>query len=274
MAETSLKDPYGISFPYPLPEIKKNWLTSDVLGLAEAIFTTADWWRLAILADALLEAGCDDEYLLNHLRLSHALGQYPDLNGGCWQGTCWVVNYLLKKPQRVALSCWRTGRVSAELASRYKLIPVIYPYVPVLGSASFLVRAIMPITGGSVVTHYVIPNAVNFDDAADCLIEHPEFGPELRIPADKLHQYEDRSEVDGENRWTGFYTCTFTGDSNYPYNQENVMAARLDDLIDRWWFTAPGYASELTAMLKFTYVIPCLRCGTCEHTPDCTIELP
>jgi hypothetical protein len=51
--------------------------------MPEGTFDTA---RLAILADALLDAGCDDEGLLAHLR-----GPGPHVRG------CWAVDAILGK---------------------------------------------------------------------------------------------------------------------------------------------------------------------------------
>jgi hypothetical protein len=42
-------------------EIDPRWLTSNVCALAEAIRDERDVQRLPILADALMDAGCDDE---------------------------------------------------------------------------------------------------------------------------------------------------------------------------------------------------------------------
>jgi hypothetical protein len=62
------------------------WLTPSVEGLAAAIDAERVFDRLPILADALEEAGCTDEDVLDHCRRpgAHALG-------------CWVVDLLLKK---------------------------------------------------------------------------------------------------------------------------------------------------------------------------------
>jgi hypothetical protein len=46
----------------------RPWLTRDVLGLAEAIYEERAWERMPILADALEEAGADNEDLLRHCR--------------------------------------------------------------------------------------------------------------------------------------------------------------------------------------------------------------
>jgi hypothetical protein len=56
------------------------WLTPSVLSLARAAYEdrSFDPVRLAILADALEEAGCDKEALLDHLRSPHVTVR------GCW----------------------------------------------------------------------------------------------------------------------------------------------------------------------------------------------
>ena len=45
----------------PVPEVDPRWRTLDVLGLARGIVEDGDWDRLPLLADALTDAGCDDE---------------------------------------------------------------------------------------------------------------------------------------------------------------------------------------------------------------------
>jgi hypothetical protein len=64
------------------------WLTSDVLALARGIYAEKAFDRMPILADALQDAGCDNEQVLNHCRYAkqvHVRG-------------CWVVDLLLEKP--------------------------------------------------------------------------------------------------------------------------------------------------------------------------------
>ncbi len=69
------------------------WQTAEVVGLAQAAYDerelpagTLDATRLAVLADALEEAGCDQADLLAHLR-----GPGPHVRG------CWAVDLLLGK---------------------------------------------------------------------------------------------------------------------------------------------------------------------------------
>ena len=58
-------------FPFPdgvLEPIPKQFLTIDVLGLARSIAADGGFDRLNMLADALMEAGYENEYILLHLQ--------------------------------------------------------------------------------------------------------------------------------------------------------------------------------------------------------------
>lgn len=63
-----------------------SWLTSDVLGRASGIYRECAFDRMPILADALMDAGCDNEDMLCHCRSNelHVRG-------------CWVIDLLLGK---------------------------------------------------------------------------------------------------------------------------------------------------------------------------------
>lgn len=63
--------------------INSTWLTETVLALATGIATDCAFDRLPILADALEEAGCDDDEMLHHCR-----GHKPHKRG------CWVVDLI------------------------------------------------------------------------------------------------------------------------------------------------------------------------------------
>ena len=65
---------------------ERSWLTSTVVGLADAIYADRAFDRLPILADALEEAGCDHPNVPAHCR-----GPGPHARG------CWVVDLLLGK---------------------------------------------------------------------------------------------------------------------------------------------------------------------------------
>ena len=72
--------------PFRPITINPSWLTSTVLALAQGIYEEKASDRMPILADALLDAGCDNEDVLNHCRQSgeHVRG-------------CWVVDLILSK---------------------------------------------------------------------------------------------------------------------------------------------------------------------------------
>jgi hypothetical protein len=64
--------------PRWLPPERHQWRTADAKALARAIDRTRNFGALPILADALQEAGCDNERVLAHCRASHAHV------AGCW----------------------------------------------------------------------------------------------------------------------------------------------------------------------------------------------
>jgi len=71
------------------------WRTSDVLLLARGVYEEKAFDRMPILADALQDAGCDNEDVLNHCRdakQTHVRG-------------CWVVDLVLEKK-------WGTSRAT------------------------------------------------------------------------------------------------------------------------------------------------------------------
>lgn len=72
-----LSDVFG---PFPFRSIitHASWLTADVHILATSIYEERAFDRLPILADALMDAGCDNEDILNHCR------QPGEHVRGCW----------------------------------------------------------------------------------------------------------------------------------------------------------------------------------------------
>ena len=84
-----LRDIFGN--PFRPVSVSPSWRTPQVLALAQAAYEqrelpagTLDLARLAVLADALEDAGCDQADLLGHLR-----GPGPHVRG------CWAVDLLL-----------------------------------------------------------------------------------------------------------------------------------------------------------------------------------
>lgn len=69
--------------PFRPVSVDPSWLTSTVVALAEGIYQERAFERLPILADALMDAGCDHADVLNHCR-----GEGSHVRG------CWVVDLL------------------------------------------------------------------------------------------------------------------------------------------------------------------------------------
>jgi len=63
-----------------------SWRTPDVLDVASGIYQSQEFSRMPILAEALRQAGCDDEYVLGHCR-----------NTGNHVRGCWVLDLVLSK---------------------------------------------------------------------------------------------------------------------------------------------------------------------------------
>jgi len=72
--------------PYRPVTLDPRWLSSTVLDLANVIYADRAFERLPVLADALMDAGCDNEAILNHCR-----SEGPHVRG------CWVVDLVLGK---------------------------------------------------------------------------------------------------------------------------------------------------------------------------------
>jgi hypothetical protein len=64
--------------PFRPASLDPGWRTPDVLGVAGGIYQERDFERLAVLGDALEEAGCADSALLDHCRSPAAHVR------GCW----------------------------------------------------------------------------------------------------------------------------------------------------------------------------------------------
>jgi hypothetical protein len=73
--------------PFRPVSLAPAWFTSDVLALARGIYDDRAFDRMPILADALQDAGCTNDDVLNHCRDA----QQVHVRG------CWVVDLLLEK---------------------------------------------------------------------------------------------------------------------------------------------------------------------------------
>jgi hypothetical protein len=80
-----LRDVFG-PLPFRAVAVDPAWLTSDVLALAAGIYADRAFDRMPILADALEDAGCNNDDILNHCRFGDA-----HVRG------CWVVDLVLGK---------------------------------------------------------------------------------------------------------------------------------------------------------------------------------
>jgi hypothetical protein len=71
--------------PFKEPRFEPGWRTEAAVGLARGIFAERAWDRLPLLADALLDADCDEEALLRHLRgTEKGVKEPPQHVRGCW----------------------------------------------------------------------------------------------------------------------------------------------------------------------------------------------
>jgi hypothetical protein len=85
MEAAVLRDVIGNPFRTP-PAIEPFWLIPEVVAVARRIYEERDVAAMPVLADALEDAGCNDEELLRHCRQ-----QGEHVRG------CWVVDALLAK---------------------------------------------------------------------------------------------------------------------------------------------------------------------------------
>ena len=79
-----LRDIFGN--PFRPVAFDPAWRTSTAVALAEGMYDRRDFGAIPILADALQDAGCEDEQILSHCR-----GDGPHVRG------CWVVDLVLGK---------------------------------------------------------------------------------------------------------------------------------------------------------------------------------
>ena len=86
VAEAAEVDEAGFVAPRGPTEELVAHLWADVLGLAHRVYHSRDVGAMPILADALQEAGCENEDVLNHCR-----GPGSHVRG------CWVVDLVLEK---------------------------------------------------------------------------------------------------------------------------------------------------------------------------------
>jgi hypothetical protein len=80
---TLMHDVFGN--PFRPVAFDPRWRTADTVGLARAIYEDRAFVRMPLLRDALMDAGCADEQVLNHTRKrTHVRG-------------CWLLDRILDK---------------------------------------------------------------------------------------------------------------------------------------------------------------------------------
>ena len=70
--------------PFYRAVLSRDWLTSNVIDIARTIYADRCFDRLPILADALLDGGCNSDEILEHVR-----SRGPHVRG------CWAVDLIL-----------------------------------------------------------------------------------------------------------------------------------------------------------------------------------
>ncbi|MBA4187256.1 MAG: hypothetical protein C0467_04475 [Planctomycetaceae bacterium] len=80
-----LRDVFGN--PFRPVAFAAEWRTSTVVAIAQQMYESRDFSAMPILADALQDAGCDNDDILTHCR---------DANFVHVRG-CWVVDLVLGK---------------------------------------------------------------------------------------------------------------------------------------------------------------------------------
>ncbi len=79
--------------PFTPPRFEVAWRTPDTVALARGIHDERAWDRMPILADALLDADCDEEAILRHSRGTEVgvKEQSQHIRG------CWVIELILNR---------------------------------------------------------------------------------------------------------------------------------------------------------------------------------
>jgi hypothetical protein len=75
-----------LGYPGAPVEFSPTWRTSTAIALVRAMYESRDFFAMPILADALQDAGCDNEDILSHCR-----SDAPHVRG------CWVCDLVLGK---------------------------------------------------------------------------------------------------------------------------------------------------------------------------------
>jgi hypothetical protein len=79
-----LRDIFGN--PFRPVAFDPSWRTSAAVAIAKGMYESRDFAAMSLLADALQDADCADQQILDHCR-----GPGPHVKG------CWVVDFVLGK---------------------------------------------------------------------------------------------------------------------------------------------------------------------------------
>lgn len=79
--------------PFKRYRFEPAWRTSTVVGLAQVVHAERAFDRMSILADALLDADCDEEAVLRHCRGTEAHAA----EGAAHSLGCWVIDLILER---------------------------------------------------------------------------------------------------------------------------------------------------------------------------------
>jgi hypothetical protein len=97
-----LRDLYGN--PFQPVALDPAWRTGAIVALAQKMYVSRNFSEMPTLADALQDAGCENESILNHCRYSSLQAAEPDAPGPApkhrsWLHVrgCWVVDLILGK---------------------------------------------------------------------------------------------------------------------------------------------------------------------------------
>jgi hypothetical protein len=86
--------------PFQKVKVKPAWRTDTVMTLACQMYATEEFGAMPILADALQDAGCDSDAILDHCRDASLLSGEPTGSPAppvSHVRGCWVLDLLLKK---------------------------------------------------------------------------------------------------------------------------------------------------------------------------------